>query len=173
LRGAWPIVLLGAFTLFQAGSCFLASKREDPLSPLFKVLILSGHFMLLMLVGTIAGSLLFLPIFAFGSLPIMLMLPRFNHPIGTLGFHLLAVAIPVVLDQTGVIPSSFHTDELGIHIKPWAVDVSPKTIVGLLYLVIFAQMFVTTRVFMAQRRTQLAAQEHLHAQRWQLAQLVE
>jgi hypothetical protein len=103
----------------------------------------------------------------------MLMLPRFNHPIGTLAFHIIAVAIPVILDQTGLIPSSFHTDALGIHIKPWAVDASPNAVVGLLYLVIFAQMFVTTRVFMAQRKTQLAAQEHLHAQRWQLAQLVE
>ncbi|MEP6863390.1 MAG: serine/threonine-protein kinase [Deltaproteobacteria bacterium] len=173
MRGAWPIVLLGVFTLLQAAFCYIASRREDPLTPLFMVLILTGHFMLLMLVGTIAGALLFLPVFAFGSLPIMLMLPRFNHPVGTLAFHIIAVAIPLVLDQTGLIPSSFHTDALGIHIKPWAVDLSPKAIVGLLYLVIFAQMYVTTRVFVAQRRSQLAAQEHLHAQRWQLAQLVE
>ncbi|HEY6039645.1 MAG TPA: serine/threonine-protein kinase [Kofleriaceae bacterium] len=173
IRGTWPLVLLGVFTLLQAGFCQIASRREDPLSPLYMALILTGHFTLLMLVGTIAGSLLFLPIFAFGSLPIMLMLPRFNHPIGTLSFHIIAVAIPVILDQTGIIPSSFHTDAAGIHIKPWAVDASPRMVVLLLYLVIFAQMFVTTRVFMAQRRAQLAAQEHLHAQRWQLAQLVE
>jgi len=173
IRGTWPLVLLGVFTLLQAGFCRVASRRQDPLSPLYMTLILTGHFTLLMLVGTIAGSLLFLPIFAFGSLPIMLMLPRFNHPIGTLAFHIIAISIPLILDQTGLIPSSFYTDAAGIHIKPWAVDASPRTVVLLLYLVIFAQMYVTTRVFVAQRRLQLAAQEHLHAQRWQLAQLVE
>jgi len=116
---------------------------------------------------------LFLPVFAFGSLPIMLMLPRFDRPLVALAFHISAVGIPLVLEITHAIPSSWSTDELGVHIKPWAVDAPPGVIVAFLFSVIFMQMIVTTRVFTAQRNSQKLAQEQLHAQRWQLAQLVE
>jgi serine/threonine-protein kinase len=173
IRGTWPMALLGALTLVQAFSCYMASRRDEPLTPFWTFTIASGHFVLLMLVGTIAGSLLFLPVFAFGSLPIMLMLPRFNRPVFALAFHMTAVAIPLLLEMLDVIPRSWSTDELGVHIHPWAVTAPPHVIVGFLFSVIFMQMLVTTRVFTAQRNAQQLAQEQLHAQRWQLAQLVE
>ncbi|HET9990092.1 MAG TPA: hypothetical protein VFQ65_16290, partial [Kofleriaceae bacterium] len=173
IRGTWPLALLGVVTLVQAASCYAASRHEEPLSAFWTVVIASGHFVLLMLVGTIAGSLLFLPVFAFGSLPIMLMLPRFNKPLFALSFHILAVAIPLALETSKLIPSSWSADGLGLHIQPWAVDAPPQMLVVFLFCVIFMQMIVTTRVFTAQRKSQQLAQEQLHAQRWQLAQLVE
>jgi serine/threonine-protein kinase len=173
IRGTWPLVLLGVVTLVQALSCYAASRRDEPLTTFWTFAIASGHFVLLMLVGTIAGSLLFLPVFAFGSLPIMLMLPRFNRPLFALAFHISAVGIPLLLEVLKVIPPSWSTDNLGIDIHPWAVEAPPQVIVGFLFSVIFMQMLVTTRVFTAQRNAQQRAQEQLHAQRWQLAQLVE
>jgi serine/threonine-protein kinase len=173
IRGTWPLALLGVVTLVQALSTYLASRREEPLTPFWTFAITSGHFVLLMLVGTIAGSLLFLPVFALGSLPIMLMLPRFNRPLFAFAFHFAAVAIPLLLEITNAIPPSWSTDSFGVHIHPWAVDAPPQVIVWFLFSVIFTQMLVTTRVFSAQRNNQQLAQEQLHAQRWQLAQLVE
>ncbi|MEO6771770.1 MAG: serine/threonine-protein kinase [Kofleriaceae bacterium] len=173
IRGAWPLGMLGVVTLLQAASCYAASRREEPLTAFWTFALASGHFVLLMLVGTIAGSLLFLPLFAFGSLPIMLMMPRFNRPLFALAFHIFAIAIPLALEMSGTIPSSWSTDAAGLHIKPWAVEAPPQAIVFFLFCVIFTQMFVTTRVFAAQRNSQQRAQEQLHAQRWQLAQMVE
>jgi hypothetical protein len=173
IRATWPLALLGVVTLEQAVACYLASRREEPLNAFWTIVLPAGHFLLLMLVGTIAGSLLFLPLFAFGSLPIMLMMPRFNRPLFVLAFHIAAIGIPLVLEITRVIPPSWSTDELGVHIHPWAFEAPPRVLVAFLFCVIFLQMFVITRVFTAQRNSQQRAQEQLHAQRWQLAQLVE
>jgi hypothetical protein len=165
--------VLAVFTLLPYVFCTLAARRPDPLTPLWTVLIAGGHFLLLMAVGTVAGSLLFLPVFAFGSLPIMLMLPKFNRPILTLVFHILAISIPAVLEFVHVFPRSFWTDGDALMIRPWAADLSPGLIVVLLYVVIILQMVVIMRVFTTQRRSQDRAYEQIHAQRWQLERMVK
>jgi hypothetical protein len=101
------------------------------------------------------------------------MLPQIYNPMLALFAHAVAIAIPVTLELTGVIPSSFRFEDHAMIFDPWAVDVPPKTIVVVLLSLVAVQLWVTTRVISGGRRTQDRQHELIHAQRWQLDQIVQ
>ncbi|HEY0253731.1 MAG TPA: protein kinase, partial [Kofleriaceae bacterium] len=175
VSGWWPFLIAGALLLAQAGLCLLASRpsRPMPITRTIYALFIVNQVALLSVTGLYFGSLLFTPLFAFGSLPIMLMLPQVFMPRTALAVHLLAVAIPVAIDVSGVLGhSSFHFQGEAVVFQPWAVHVSGHVIAMLLLGVGAAQMLVNWRVLSGGRRVTDRAQEHLHAQRWQLEQLL-
>jgi Na+-driven multidrug efflux pump len=122
--------------------------------------------------GVFFGSLLFVPMFAFGSLPIMLMLPSIRLPKWATAMHLLAVFAPVVLELLHVVPSTFTFRGNELVLRPVFVTASPQLLVGILLAIITVQMIVTTLVLDGQRQKQDRAQELLHIQSWQLGKLV-
>jgi serine/threonine protein kinase len=172
IGGTWPFIVVGAITIVQVVLCAGLARRERPLTRATWVLLLANHVLLLTVVGTFFGSLLFVPIFALGSLPNMLMLPQIYNPIAAFLVHALAIALPVTLELTGVIPPSFRIDGNGLVFQPWAVDITPKMIVIVLLAIVAIQLWVTTRLLTINRRSQERAHELLHAQRWQLDQIV-
>jgi hypothetical protein len=171
--GTWPFVVVSIVAAVQAGICYASSRRERPLSTPVWVFLILNHVFLVTLIGTFFGSLLFVPIFVFGSLPIMLMMPQVNRPILVVVCHMAAVAIPLALEFLGVVPSSVHLQGHGVLIEPWAVETPPRVLVTMVLVLVTIQMVVSTRVFVAQRASQERAHERLHAQTWQLEQMVK
>ncbi|MFT3693289.1 MAG: serine/threonine-protein kinase [Kofleriaceae bacterium] len=175
VEGWWPFLGSGALLVIQAMLCLYACRPERPvpITRTIYALFIINHVTLLAFTGLCFGSLLFTPLFAFGSLPIMLMLPQVFRPYLALGSHLVAIAIPVALDLTGVLGhSSFRFEGNMLVFVPWAVSVSGRAIVGCMLAVIAAQMWVNTRVLSGGRRATDRATEQVHLQRWQLEQLV-
>ena len=173
IGGTWPFLVVGAVAALQGAMCLFASRRAKPLTPVTWTALIVNHILLLTLVGTFFGSLIFVPIFALGSLPLMLMLPQIYNPMLALVSHAVAIALPVTLELTGVIPSSFRFENHSMIFDPWAVDVPPKTIVVVLLALVAVQLWVTTRVISGGRITQDRQHELIHAQRWQLDQIVQ
>lgn len=175
VEGWAPFVGAGTLLLLQVALCAWAARPERPvpLTPPIYAMLVVIHVALLALTGLCFGSLLFAPLFAFGSLPIMLMLPQIDRPYLALAAHLIAVAIPVGLDLSGVLGhTSFHFEHDSLVFEPWAVHVSGRVILGCVLGVIVAQMWVNARVLSGGRRVSDRAMELVHVQRWQLEQLV-
>jgi serine/threonine-protein kinase len=172
IGGFWPFVLLAALVLVQIAMFVVLERRNRPLSRLAWSAMVFNHVLLLTMVGVFFGSLIFVPIFALGSLPNMLLLPQIYNPVAAILVHAFAIALPVTCELTGVIPSSFHIDGDSLVFHPWAVDITPRMIVIVLLAIVAIQLWVTTRVVSGNRRAQDRAHELLHAQRWQLDQIV-
>ena len=172
IGGTWPFVVLSVLLVVQIAMCVVFSRRARPLTRPTWVLLVGNHVLLLTMVGTFFGSLIFVPLFALGSLPNMLLLPQIYNPVAALLVHCFAVALPVTLELTGVIPTSFHIDGQSLVFHPWALEMTPKMIVVMLLAVVAIQLWVTTRIISGNRRAQDRAHELIHAQRWQLDQIV-
>ena len=173
IGGTWPFLVVGGVAAIQGALCFFLSRRARPLTPITWTALIVNHILLLTLVGTFFGSLIFVPIFALGSLPLMLMLPQIYNPILAFVSHVVAVAVPVTLELTGVIPSSFRFENHSMIFDPWAIEVTPKMLVLVLLVLVVVQMWVATRVISGGRITQDRQHELIHAQRWQLDQIVQ
>jgi serine/threonine-protein kinase len=170
--GTWPFVIISALVLFQVGACYVLARKVRPVNMAMFAVVVGGHTLLLTASGVFFGSLLFVPMFAFGSLPIMLMLPSIRLPKWATAMHLLAVFAPVVLELLHVVPSTFTFRGNELVLRPVFVTASPQLLVGILLAIITVQMIVTTLVLDGQRQKQDRAQELLHIQSWQLGKLV-
>jgi hypothetical protein len=102
----------------------------------------------------------------------MLVTPTFHMPKTIVGLHALAVAAPLALEWQGVLPRSFRLDGGSLVLDPWAIDVTPSALIFTVLATIVAQLVANAWMLDRQRRDQERAQELLHAQKWQLSQLV-
>jgi serine/threonine-protein kinase len=171
--GSWPFLATGAILVAQVVILLLAGRRERPFTPVIWAVMVGLHVALLTVTGIAFGTMLFLPLFALGSLPLMLMLPAINRPLTALLAHLTAIALPLALELARVIPSSFEVKGDALVIRPWAVTFDPRVLPILYFTVATLQMVVTSRVLGSQRDKQDRAHEQIHAQRWQLEQMVQ
>jgi eukaryotic-like serine/threonine-protein kinase len=168
----WPLVALAvALLALVCVTALVGTRRLPPDRPaIFSILAL--HVLLLSMVGMFLGPLLLLPILMFGAIPIMLVTPTFHMPKTIVGLHALAVAAPLALEWQGVLPRSFRLDGGSLVLDPWAIDVTPSALIFTVLATIVAQLVANAWMLDRQRRDQERAQELLHAQKWQLSQLV-
>jgi hypothetical protein len=124
------------------------------------------------MVGVCFGTLLFVPLFAFGSLPLMVMFPSLRFPYRALLLHISAFLVPVILELVHVLPADFRLVGHTLVFEPWAVDVAPMTLLLMIGMIAISQMIVTVTILDTQRQKQDRFQEQVHVQTWQLGQLV-
>ena len=93
-------------------------------------------------------------------------------PVTIVASHLLAIGVPLALEWLAILPSSYSFVRGALVLDPWAIDIAPGALLFLVLGTIVLQLIANTIVHDAQRRLQNRAQEQLHVQAWQLAQLV-
>jgi serine/threonine-protein kinase len=168
----WPLVM---FAVQLAGLIVitgLVGTRRLRLGRTVVLSILTMHVLLLATVGMFLGPLLLLPILLFGSLPIMLTSPTIRMPKTIAGVHALALALPLALEWLDVLPRSYYLDGGALVLDPWALDITPSALIFAVLMTIVVQMIANSWLLDRQRKDQERAQELLHAQKWQLEQLV-
>ena len=83
-----------------------------------------------------------------------------------------AVLVPVALEFSGVLPRSVTLDAHGLHITPWAVEMSGGLVVfGLVVFHVFV-MVVAYQLALRSVDAFVAAERSLFLHAWQLRQLI-
>ena len=173
IGGTWPFLVLAADILLQAGLCAFATTRARPLTPWVWTLLLGNHIVMLTMIGIFFGSLILVPIFALGMMPIMLSIPQIYSPWLALGVHVTALGLPLGLELCGAVPRTFEMVGDTLVFKPWAVHASAEITVAAVFVIVVMQLWVNMRVLSGGRVTQERAHELIHAQRWQLERMVQ
>jgi serine/threonine-protein kinase len=166
---SWPLGLVTFEMLALSATCAYAYSRPRATSIVYFVLF--EHFLLLTTMGFCLGPLLLTPILIFGTLPIGIMLPTLRRPKLIAIAHVLPFALPMVCELTGVVPRTFSLTG-GLTLHPWALTTTPVALASAMSLIVVIQAVANTYILDAQRAAQDRAQEQLHVQAWQLAQLV-
>jgi len=169
IEAAWPVAAVALEMLALGLTCVYAYSR--PRAAGLAYVVLFEHFALLTTLGFMLGPLLLTPILIFGTLPIGLMLPILRRPKLVAGAHLMSFVLPMACELAGVVPHTF-TLTGGLTFTPWAVATTPAALAFLIAVIVFTQTIANTHILDAQRGAQDRAQEQLHVQAWQLAQLV-
>jgi len=169
IEASWPVGAITLELLALGLTCVYAYRRARVTN--LALLVLFEHFTLLTTVGFVLGPLLLTPILMFGTLPIGLMLPILRRPKLVAGAHLMSFVLPMACELAGVVPRTF-TLTGGLTLTPWASATTPTALAFLIVVIVFAQAIANTYILDAQRGAQDRAQEQLHVQAWQLAQLV-
>ena len=170
--GLWPFVELEVLMIVQIALCTIAAGLRGKIPNAMYVTLISLHLALLASLGVFLGPLLLLPVMIFGTLTIFLMMPAIRMPGVVLTTHALALAIPLGLEWLGVLPSSYHFEGDALVLQPWAIQISPHVIVVVLVATVGLQLMANAFIVLHLRRDQERAQEQVHVQTWQLAQLV-
>jgi serine/threonine-protein kinase len=169
IAASWPVGVITLELLALGLTCVYAYTRARVTN--LALLVLFEHFALLTTVGFVLGPLLLTPILMFGTLPIGLMLPILRRPMLVAGAHLMSFVLPMACELAGVVPHTF-TLTGGLTLTPWAAATTPTALAFLIAVIVFTQVIANTYILDAQRGAQDRAQEQLHVQAWQLAQLV-
>jgi serine/threonine-protein kinase len=169
IEASWPVGVVTLELLALGLTCVYAYTRARVTN--LALLVLFEHFALLTTVGFVLGPLLLTPILMFGTLPIGLMLPILRRPKLVAGAHLMSFVLPMACELAGVVPRTF-TLTGGLTLTPWAAATTPTALAFLIGVIVFTQAIANTHILDAQRGAQDRAQEQLHVQAWQLAQLV-
>ena len=171
--GTWPFIVLAIDIIAQAALCGFATTRARPLTPWVWALLLGNHVIMLTMIGIFFGSLILVPIFALGMMPIMLSLPQIYSPWLALGIHVSALGLPLLLELCGVVPRTFEMIGDTLVFKPWAVHASAQLTVAVVFVIVVMQLWINMRVLSGGRVAQERAHELIHAQRWQLERMVQ
>ncbi|HSD87507.1 MAG TPA: serine/threonine-protein kinase [Kofleriaceae bacterium] len=167
----WSLVLLvlenGGMAVFLVAALIRRWRISVGLFALGAAL----HASIMATVGIGLGPLLLLPIVLFGSLPIMLVAPIVRAPRIVFGVHVVAFGLPLVLEWLHVVPRSFYLVGHSLVLEP-PVALSASSILVAVISMVLLQLIGVTIVLAGQRREQDRAQELVHLQSWQLAQLV-
>ena len=78
----------------------------------------------------------------------------------------------MLLEQSGVMPSTFDVVGSTIVIDLWAIEVSPSVTLAGTLAVFVLQAAATAVLCIAQRRAQERAEERVHVHLWHFRQLV-
>jgi serine/threonine-protein kinase len=167
----WRLVLLAAENGSMAGLLTIVWWRRWRITPALFALGSTMHAIILATVGLSIGPLLLLPVLLFGSLPILMIAPVLRVPVAVFAAHLFAFAIPLALEWLKVVPSSYRLDDHAIILEP-SIGLPSTVTVAATIVMVLLQLVGLSVVLDAQRREQDRAQETVHVQTWQLAQLV-
>jgi len=122
--------------------------------------------------GLLLGSLFLVPILVFGTLPIGIMLPILKRPLVVVVAHTMSFVVPLGAELLHLVPRTFELTARGILLAPPYVTLPAPTMLAIEVLCIFVQLLSVSYILYSQRAAQDRAQEQLHVQAWQLAQLV-
>lgn len=166
---AWTLFVL---TIGASATSYIAALRPLPMRhPIFLVMV--GFNTLCLAAGCIIlGPFLLMPVFLVGALTGSLI-PAFGFrwPV-IVGPQLLGYVAPLVLEWTGVLPSTYRIDSGGIVLAPWVVDLQPSMTSVLIVIATLVMTLLMTMMIMKQRGAQDVAQDRVHAHTWHLRQLV-
>jgi serine/threonine-protein kinase len=168
----WPLALLALENGALAVLLGIGLRRRWHVTPGLFMLGAAMHAAILATAGVSLGPLLVVPLLLFGSLPIMLMAPIVRAPGLVFVVHVLAFSIPFALEELALVPPSFHLTGHALVLEPWALAVSPQTMLFAIVAIVILQLIGLTIVLSGQRREQDRAQQMVHLQSWQFAQLV-
>jgi eukaryotic-like serine/threonine-protein kinase len=170
LHGTGPLLLIEAELAALTVICALGVRSSKAIPIAYAVLAM--HAVLLFSLGLLLGPLFLVPILLFGTLPIGIMLPVLRRPRLITAIHVLAFLVPLALELAGVTARTFggRVDELVLH--PSAMTVTPAAMTIIIVFAVIVQAIANWQILDAQRESQDRAQEQLHVQAWQLAQLV-
>jgi eukaryotic-like serine/threonine-protein kinase len=168
----WPHLLIASLLAALTGICTWGARQTGTHGDRARLLVLGLHVLLLGATAIVVGSLFVLPAVVIGSLATFVASPAMPMPrlVGVL--HVLAPAIPLGLELAGVLPPTFHLVDGGVLYRPWAIDLEPMALVGLIGGVTVLQAIVTTAVMAGQRAILEQAHERIHVQRWHFQQLL-
>jgi serine/threonine-protein kinase len=172
LAGSGPMLVVASELVAILLVLGVTLWRGWRVSNLLVAMVVTLHIALLATIGFALGPLLVLPMLVFGSLPIFLMMPTARFPKTVIVLHLLAFVVPLAIEALGLVPASYSIEGGALVLEPWAVTLSPQALLFLICALVFLQLVGNTLMIDAQRAAQDRAQELLHVQSWQLAQLV-
>ena len=150
---------------------WLTSRRPLPMrSPIFVVAIWlnAATFACASLV---LGPLLIVPIFMIMSLAGMLSQPSSYRSAVIVVPQVLAIAVPLVLEWVGFLPSTYRIAG-GLVFTPPAIELSQTLASVLLVTPIVVGAIVMSLIAISLRVAQQRGQDQLHAQTWHLQQLL-
>jgi serine/threonine-protein kinase len=168
----WPMFVVGAEIIGLIGFCLLVTRRNWPINRVVAWAIAGMHCTLLASISILIGPLFLVPTLLFGSSTIMVTIQTVRMPGTILVMHLAAVLLPLGLEWAGILPDSYALTGGALVLRPWSVEMGPTTMFFMILASIVVQLITNLYVLDAQRRLQDRAQEQLHVQAWQLAQLV-
>jgi eukaryotic-like serine/threonine-protein kinase len=168
----WPLFVAGGEVIGLIAFCLVAARRNWPIKGMVAWAMVGAHCALLATLAILLGPLLIVPTLLFGSSTIMVTIQAVRMTGVILVFHLLAIAVPLGLEWAGILPDTYFLTGNALVLRPWSIDMRPSTIIFTLLATILIQLVANLFVLDAQRRLQDRAQEQLHVQAWQLAQLV-
>jgi hypothetical protein len=168
----WPLLVVGGELLGLIAFCLVGAHRNWPVKRLVAWTMIAMHCVMLASLAILIGPLLIVPTLLFGSSTIMVTIQTVRMPATILSLHLAAVVIPLGLEWAGIVPASYSLGSGALVLRPWSVHMGSTTLMFMLLATIVLQLVANLYVLDAQRRLQDRAQEQLHVQAWQLAQLV-
>jgi serine/threonine-protein kinase len=168
----WPLLVVGAEIVGLVAFCLIAVQRNWRLNRAVAWTMVILHCTMLASLAVLIGPLLIVPTLLFGSSTIMVTIQTVRMPATILILHLAAVVVPLGLEWAGILPHSYSLSGGALVLRPWSIDMGPTTLMFMLLATIVLQLVANLYVLDAQRRLQDRAQEQLHVQAWQLAQLV-
>ena len=169
-RGTGAMLTIAGFALLLSATCSVGLRH--PGSRALAYVVLAEHAMLMIVTGLLLGSLYLVPILIFGTLPIGLMLPIIKRPVVVVVAHLSSFLVPFGAEMLHLTPHTFVLTPRGLLLRPHAVTLPAQVMVVIVVLCILVQLFSVSYILHSQREAQDRAQEQLHVQAWQLAQLV-
>jgi serine/threonine-protein kinase len=169
-RGTVPMIVLAGMAGLLSATCHLGYRRTA--ARWISVLVLFEHSALMMVTGFLLGPLLLVPILIFGTLPIGIMLPLLHKTKLVLVTHAAGFAVPLAAELLGWVPHTFRSSGNALLLDPPAVTLPYTAMVVVIVLTVAVQLVSVGFILNGQRTAQDRAQELLHVQAWQLAQLV-
>jgi eukaryotic-like serine/threonine-protein kinase len=168
----WPLLVVATEILGLFVFCVVAAQRNWPLRGAIAWAFGILHCGLLASLSILIGPLLIVPTLIFGSSTIMVTTQTIRMPVAIFFLHLGAIALPLGAEWAGILPDSYSSSGGALVLKPWSIDMEPTTMIFALLASVVVQLVANLYVLDAQRQLQDRAQEQLHVQAWQLAQLV-
>ncbi len=169
-RGTGAMLAIAGFAMLLSTTCVLGLRR--PGSRALAYAVLAEHAMLMITTGLLLGSVYLVPILIFGTLPIGMMLPIIRRPLIVVGAHLMSFLVPFGAEMLHLAPHTFELTPRGLLLAPHDVTLPAPAMLTIEVMCIMVQLISVSWILYSQRVAQDRAQEQLHVQAWQLAQLV-
>ncbi len=172
IRHVWPIVLMLVLAALTGAGCLILARKVLPMRTPWFLVIIALTSSLLGLLGIIFSPLLIMPIFLIGSLGGILQQPTSYSPWIIVGAHAVPLVGVLLLEYTGVLPSTFHIGTDGLTFTLWAIDLTPTIAIVVFGLAFLTQALHLTSVTLIGKRAAETAQNYQHAVAWHLRQML-
>ena len=168
----WPWIALATLVSANAALTGHYARRSQPIATPAAHVLLWLNTGMLAVGGVIFSPVLLLPFLAISTVSAFVSQETGMRPVTVLFAHFVALALPLGLEWTHVLPSTFSVANNALTIHPWVIDFGGTTTI-LIIVGTYTMTLVNTWVMsLKQRRLQNRAQDRLHVQAWHLSQLL-
>ena len=170
LRVVHPVVVFAGLASSTAAACRAWIGSRHPLrerSPVVAQLFVLNAANLAA-VAIVFGPLVLAPMFVITSIAIGLVQPTGFSWLTTVGSQVAGIAVPLVLEWSGVMPPTFH----GMALTPWVINATPVQTVVIVLVALAFQIAITAAIVVIRARTQELVEVRLYAMRWHPEQLL-